>query len=96
MLPWSKNDDLVPLCLAPALILYAEKESAVLTETSPTRRELLNRTARWFPLHRTGVIANPRGTPVQHASLIFHGFNFLPAITTFYRRLKSSRFRRAA
>lgn len=96
MLPWSKNDDLAPLCLAPTLILYAEKEGAVLTEASPTRRELLTRTARWFPRHHTGVIANPRGTPVQHASLIFHGFNFLPAITTFYQRLKSGKFRRAA
>jgi hypothetical protein len=96
MPPLSGRDDLAPLSLAPTLVLYAEKESTVLTETSPTRLELLTRTARWFPHHRTGVIANPRGIPVQHASLIFHGFNFLPVITAFYHRLKSGKFRRAA
>ncbi len=85
-----------PLCIAPTLILYAEKESAVLTETSPTRHELERRVARWFPCGRLHVVTNPRGTPVQHASLIFHCFNFLPVISAFYQRLKSGKFRHAA
>ncbi|MCB1103805.1 MAG: alpha/beta hydrolase [Cephaloticoccus sp.] len=87
---------LLPLTEAPVLILYAEKESAVLVETSPTRRALLSAAQFWFPHSETRVITNPRGAPVQHASLIFHGANFLPPILAFYRRLKSRKIRVAA
>jgi hypothetical protein len=33
---------------------------------------------------------------VQHASLIFHYFNFLPPIASFYRQLKTGETRRSA
>ena len=87
---------LLPLTESPVLILYAEKESAVLVETSPTRRALLSAAQFWFPHSETRVITNPRGAPVQHASLIYHGANFLPPILGFYRRLKSRKIRVAA
>ncbi len=86
----------VLLATAPTLVLYAEKEDSVLTAASPTRRAFGHAGRRWFPLLACRVISNPRGAPVQHASLIFHGFNFLPAITTFYHGLKSGKFHRAA
>jgi alpha-beta hydrolase superfamily lysophospholipase len=87
---------LLPLCTAPVLILYAEKEGAVLTETSPTRFALTAAHRAYFPHSQCKTIVNRRGSPVQHASLIFHCFNFLPPISTFYRRLKSKRFQWAA
>jgi len=33
---------------------------------------------------------------VQHASLIFHAFDFQPALGEFYQQLKSSKLRQAA
>jgi hypothetical protein len=87
---------LLPLCLAPVLILYAEKEGAVLTETSPTRFALTAAHAAYFPRSQCKVIVNGRGSPVQHASLIFHCFNFLPPISSFYKRLRQKKFQRAA
>jgi len=90
----SANDG--PLCAAPVLILYAEKESAVLVDSTPTRLALESDCARHFPDGRFQVVSNPHGAPVQHASLIFHCFNFLPPISAFYRRLKTRKFRKAA
>ncbi len=87
---------LLPLCTAPVLILYAEKEGAVLTENSPTRFVMTSAHAAYFPRSQCKTIVNRRGSPVQHASLIFHCFNFLPPISAFYRRLKPKRFQRAA
>lgn len=86
----------LPLTAAPVLILYAEKESAVLVESSPTQRALMSAAPCWFPQGEVRVISNPRGAPVQHASLIFHCANFLPPILGFYRRLKSRKIRVAA
>lgn len=79
---------LLPLCTAPVLILYAEKEGAVLVEASPTRFALTAAHQAYFPDSQCKVIVNRRGSPVQHASLIFHCFNFLPPISSFYRRLR--------
>jgi len=87
---------LLPLCTAPVLILYAEKESAVLTETSPTRFAMTSAHQAYFPQSQCKTITNRRGSPVQHASLIFHCFNFLPPISAFYKRLKSKKVQRAA
>jgi hypothetical protein len=42
------------------------------------------------------IVRNGSGNPVQHASLIFHYFQFLPHIVEFYRGLKSRKFRVAA
>ncbi len=82
---------LLPLSTAPTLILYAEKESSVLVDESPTRFALATAHRAYFPESRCEIIANPHGAAVQHASLIFHYFNFLPAIASFYRRLRTPR-----
>ncbi len=77
-----------PLSLAPTLILYAEKEGAVLHDRSPTRAALGTTLSAFFPCGTHHVVSG--GTsPVQHASLIFHYFQFLPPITAFYRQLKT-------
>lgn len=80
----------------PPLILYADKESAVLAECSPTRCALENTPRTWFPQNECRLITNRRGSPVQHASLIFHCSDFQPPIATFSCRLKSGKARQAA
>ena len=84
-----------PLSAAPALILYAEKEGAVLHERSPTRLALETTLPAFFPGGTHRIIAGGK-SPVQHASLIFHYFQFLPPITAFYRNLKTHPINRAA
>lgn len=90
------SPSLLPLTEAPALILYAEKESTVLTEHSPTRLALESAHRAYFPHSQVRRITNLGGAPVQHASLVFHYPNFLPAIAAFYRRLKAGKIRAAA
>jgi pimeloyl-ACP methyl ester carboxylesterase len=80
--------ELLPLSEAPTLILYAEKEGAVLTEQSPARAALERSCRAYFPRGEVRLVSNPRGNPVQHASLIFHAENFLPFFGSFFRRLK--------
>jgi hypothetical protein len=86
----------LPLTAAPALVLFAEREEAVLEAGSPTRFAFESALPAYFPRGRVQVVANPFGPPVQHASLIFHVFDFLPAISAFYHRLKTSKLRVAA
>jgi len=81
--------ELLPLSEAPALILYAEKEGAVISERSPARFALERACRAFFPRGECRVVGNPRGTPVQHASLIFHVGDFLPHFGKFYRGLKT-------
>lgn len=88
--------ELLPLSEAPALILYAEKEGAVLSEQSPARAVLERACRSFFPRGACHVVRNPRGTPVQHASLIFHVENFLPFFGRFYRGLKKRKSLTAA
>jgi hypothetical protein len=76
---------------APTLVLYAEKESAVLCATSPTTRELTTRLADWFPAGRCLTVTNTPTNPVQHASLVFHAPNFAPLLAGFYRELRVAR-----
>jgi pimeloyl-ACP methyl ester carboxylesterase len=78
-----------PLLTAPTLVLFAEKEGAVLRDDAPGRLALESRLAAWFPRGRCLTVCNQSGHPVQHASLIFHAWDFLPAITTFYRTLRT-------
>ena len=86
-----------PLCVAPVLVLFSEKESAVLCENAPTERELRTRTTLWFPQGRCLTVRNHEDNPVQHASLIFHARNFQPLLAGFYRSLRQKqRQRRAA
>ena len=87
---------LPPLSSAPTLVLYAEKESSVLTEQSPTRAAFETARHVCFPHSSLQRVCNPRPSPVQHASLIFHVLNFLPPIHAFYRQLKRSKLREAA
>ncbi len=80
-----------PLTTAPVLVLYAEKESAVLVENSPTAREFQTRVRAWFPRGLCLIVGNTPDNPVQHASLIFHAENFQPPIAAFYRTLRATR-----
>ena len=63
---------------------------------SPTRFAFTTALPAYFPHGRLQRIGNPFGPPVQHASLIFHVFEFLPALSGFYPRLKSGKLRHAA
>jgi hypothetical protein len=92
----ARAPDAGPLADVPTLILYAEKESAVLAERSPTRSVLEGAPQAWFPQGECRLVTNRPDSPVQHASLIFHCFNFQPPIAAFYRRLKSGKARQAA
>ncbi|HKB89078.1 MAG TPA: hypothetical protein VKC60_01045 [Opitutaceae bacterium] len=84
------------LCDAPTLIMFAEKEGAVITEGSPSMATLQSSPRTYFPQAHCKVVSNSQGSPVQHASLIFHCFNFLIPIAGFYRNVKIQRARRAA
>ena len=90
------SPEVLPLSDAPTLILYAEKEGSVITANSPTRFALERAPRAYFSDVSVQVVTNPRGNPVQHASLIFHVFNFLPPLKAFYRRLKKGKLREAA
>lgn len=79
---------LLPLCSAPTLILYAEKETAVLAEHAPSVFVFRTAHRAYFPHSTCQTVTNPVGGPVQHASLLFHSANFLPLINRFYRQLK--------
>lgn len=83
--------ELLPLCEAPSLVLYAEKEGSVLREEAPGRRALEGACTAFFPRGSCKLVTNPRGAAVQHASLIFHVGNFLPLIANFYKTLKPAR-----
>lgn len=87
---------LLPLSTAPALILFADREEAVLEPSSPTRFALESAHRAYFPAGRVRHIANRFGPPVQHASLIFHVFDYLPAVTAFYHGLRAKPLRAAA
>lgn len=94
--PW--NATALPLTNAPTLVLYAEKETAVIAAGSPTRAAFTSALKVFFPRGELQVVSGRAdgGNPVQHASLIFHYFQFLPLVTAFYRRLKSARLPLAA
>jgi hypothetical protein len=83
------------LSRAPTLILYAEKESAVLVDNSPTEQILRQQTLKCFPLGHCLTVRNTPENPVQHASLIFHAQNFEPLLSSFYRQIKPTQYRAA-
>ena len=96
LFPWSIAGQL-PLATAPALVLYAEKESAVIAVGSPTRTAFDSALKAIFPHGELKVVAGaPGGNAVQHASLIFHYFQFLPPVAAFYRSLKARKLPLAA
>ncbi|MBS0631669.1 MAG: alpha/beta hydrolase [Verrucomicrobia bacterium] len=84
---------LLPLTAAPTLIMYAEREETVLDPGSPTRFALTSATQAYFPGAKVRTIANPFGSPVQHASLIFHVANFLPPLAAFYAARKPAKLK---
>lgn len=94
--PWTATPGELPLSEAPALVLFAEKENAVLAERAPTRIAFETALPAFFPQGEYRLVTGDGGSPVQHASLIFHYFQFLPHIAKFYRGLKSRKFRLAA
>lgn len=89
-------DQAIPVTQTPALLLYAEKEDNVLTETSPTRLALERALPALFPRGRLYEVTNPSGSPVQHASLLFHAANFRPFLQALYEEQKSRRWAAAA
>jgi len=78
-----------PLFSGPSLVLFAEKETSVLVQNSPTWREFRERCPAWFPHGRCLTVTSSPENPVQHASLIFHARNFQPHLVTFYRMLRN-------
>ncbi|MBN1398985.1 MAG: alpha/beta hydrolase [Bacteroidetes bacterium] len=83
----SFRKEILPLSKVPVLILYSEKETSVIVDNSPTRSAFESNHHTIFPRSEYKIITNPDGNPVQHASLIFHYFKFLPVISDFYRKL---------
>ncbi len=80
---------LLPLTTAPALVLFAENEEAVLDPASPTRFAFERAPRAYFPEGRVQVVhGRSNAAPVQHASLIFHVFEFLPPLQSFYQRVR--------
>lgn len=92
---WASPGQL-PLTGAPALVLYAEKETAVLAENSPTRAAFETALLAFFPRGELKIVTGGAGSVVQHASLIFHYYQFRPHLAAFFRGLKSGKLRLAA
>jgi pimeloyl-ACP methyl ester carboxylesterase len=82
--PHGRSADALPLSDAPALILYAEKESTVLADGSPTRLALEQSCHVYFPRGARHMVRNPHGSAVPHASLLIHRDCFFPPIEAFY------------
>jgi pimeloyl-ACP methyl ester carboxylesterase len=81
---------LLPLTNAPALVLFAEREEAVLEARAPTVFAFKNAHCAYFPQGRVQEVRARAGeAPVQHASLIFHVFEFLPPLQAFYARMRA-------
>lgn len=81
----------LPLSLVPTLILFAEREEVVLDDDAPVRLAFERAPRAYFPQAVTRLIAaKPGDAPVQHASLVFHVFEFLPSLQAFYQRLRRS------
>jgi hypothetical protein len=87
----------LPLTPAPALVLFAEKEDAMLDARAPSLFAFRHAVRAYFPRGMTKeVAARPGQAPVQHASLIFHVYEFLPPLQAFYARLKAGQLPLAA
>jgi hypothetical protein len=57
-------------------------------ETAPTLAALGMRPEMLFPSVRVRTVVNRRGSPVQHASLLFHCFNYSSHLSSFYRTMR--------
>lgn len=87
----------LPLAGAPALVLFAQCEEAVMDAGSPTRFAFERAARAYFPQAQVACVTARGSQPVvQHASLIFHVFDFLPHLRGFYQRIKRRAFPLAA
>lgn len=80
---------LLPLTKAPVLVLFAEREEGVLDAQAPVVFAFERAHRAYFSdstLRR--VKARPGEPPVQHASLVFHVFEFLAPLQAFYQQLR--------
>lgn len=88
---------LLPLTGAPALVLFAEREDAVLDAAAPVRLALERALPAYFPAGRQREVrGRPGDGEVQHASLVFHVYSFLPHLQSFYREVRRGSFALAA
>jgi len=91
------SPSLPPLSKAPTIILFAENEEAVLDAKSPTRFALEHATRAYFSNGRVEhVVSRTLDNPVQHASLIFHAYDFLDHLQGFYREVRPAKLPIAA
>jgi hypothetical protein len=89
--------ELLPLTPAPALVLFAEREDAVLEARAPSLFAFRHAVRAYFPAGLArDVAARPGDAPVQHASLVFHVFEFLPPLQAFYARVRAGALALAA
>lgn len=80
---------LLPLTEAPTLVLFAQCEDAVLQAHAPVRLALERAPAAYFSQGTVRQVCARAGqAPVQHASLVFHVFEFLPPLQAFYQRVR--------
>lgn len=87
----------LPLTEAPALVLFAEREDAVLDERAPVLFALERAPRAYFPQGTVQRVFARQGQPaVQHASLIFHVFKFLPPLQAFYQQVRRASLAYAA
>lgn len=87
----------LPLTTAPTLILFAEREDAVLVTEAPVRFALERAAQAYFSHAAVQTVAACKGeAPVQHASLVFHVFEFLPPLQAFYQAVRRRPFAAAA
>lgn len=83
------SPNLLPLTEAPTLVLFAEREDAVLDARAPVLFALERAPRAYFPQCTVQrVFARPGQAAVQHASLIFHVFKFLPPLQAFYQHVR--------
>ncbi len=88
---------LLPLTHAPALVLLAEREDAVLDPRAPSLFAFRHAHRAYFPHGVVREVAARAGDPpVQHASLVFHVFEFLPPLQAFYAEVRAHRLPLAA
>jgi hypothetical protein len=78
----------LPIADVPAMVLFAEKESSIMVEDSPTRACLERDVREHFPDGTFAIVSNRNGSAVQHASLLFHCYSFEPHLQRFYRRVR--------
>lgn len=79
----------LPLSPAPTLVLFAECEDAVLDERAPSLLAFERAHRAYFSHGEVRRVRSRWGkSPVQHASLIFHVYDFLPPLLAFYQDIR--------